>query len=180
MARGFLELKRVKQHGGKILECRHNNNLKPIYILHIIIDMIMARRMWNVAQSLQEKAAKTDRLPSPERYYVVLIMTYVLMFGLVLAAVLNLISIIREKQAFLTDRGLVCYFGFIKYENSRFVWEQANYPNGVPNVLHVYHNNDKVSITVMFDSNAEAANELINSKQNIGYNAFANYPYNNQ
>lgn len=169
MTRGFLELKRVKQQGGKMLECRHDNKLKPMYILHIIIDMIMAKRMWNVAQSLQEKAAKTDNLLSPERYYAVLVMSYVLMFGLVLAAVLDLISIFREKNNYLTDRGLVCYFGFIKFENRRFVWEQAYDPNGLPNVLHVYHNNnDKVLITVMFDSSAEEAHELINSKQNIG------------
>ena len=82
---------------------------------------------------------------------------------------INVISMFKDKDVFLTKKGLICFSKIFKFSECRFSWDSSETSAEISKTLHIYEKDMKVPYIVSFDSNTELAHKIVseNSKSGI-------------
>lgn len=153
--------------------------------IKLVVNVIKGRRLLKKAVKNNERIIKGESLIYKASNYIFAIVTEIIaacyigsfliyfrmpvftvalvgMSIVVLAVntVIHVIAIFKEKNVYLTEKGLIYFLGCFTFSKCRFSWENANNPEALSNTLHVYKPKDKFPFTVCFDSDIETAHKI--------------------
>ncbi len=169
---GRVMLDRARKSGQLPIKCRSSVYKGWAYIFAILLEGYLLRFFMKYIMVVYPLRDAAD----PKRFTAVMLVLGADVFCMAVSLIIHIFAIFLEKNAYLTNDGLVYFLGCFKFSECRFSWE-AVAQGKLSDTLHVYKKKDKLPFTVVFDDNTEAAHRMTDEAQNGGNEAFANYKY---
>lgn len=79
----------------------------------------------------------------------------------IMAIAVQCVALFKEKDVYLTNKGLVYFLGIFDFDKNKFVWEQGANPEQVSGTLHIYKPKDNFPYTVNFEQQIETAHRIV-------------------
>lgn len=81
--------------------------------------------------------------------------------NIAVSTIIHIIAIFKEKNVYLTNKGLIYFIGCFEFSKCRFAWESSDNSDNLSNTLHVYTPKDKIPFTATFDEQIENAHKIV-------------------
>lgn len=79
----------------------------------------------------------------------------------IMVLVVQCVAIFKEKDVYLTNKGLIYFLGIFDFTNNKFLWEQSTNPEQLSGTLHIYKPKDNFPYTVNFEQQIETAHRIV-------------------